>query len=158
MQEAEHRAAHAAAAQSEADVEERHRSWALQAERSHRDHTDVLKSELSAALSQPRALPGQPCQGCMLHASQIAQLQRRNAELTANLTGCAAERDMLESDYAQQTLQIANDLDSATQPTAMIHATKAAVDAEKATLTQPLTVTDDEQRLRRSPGCNMIFS
>ena len=61
--------------------------------------------------------------------------QRNVDEFTANWAGRAAERDKLESDYARQTSQLANDLDDA----------KAAADdncdlAEFTTLQQTLVV------------------
>ena len=77
MREAEHNAARAATARAEADAEGRHRDGMLEAERSHRDATDVLRSELGSALAQKRALPNEPCQGCHYRDTQITSLQQR---------------------------------------------------------------------------------
>ena len=63
MREAEQHSTRTAAAPAGADAEERHCRWVSEAECSRWDKTGVLKSELSMALSQTRALPGQPCQG-----------------------------------------------------------------------------------------------
>ena len=63
MREAEHHAARAATACAEADAEGRHRDWMLEAESSHRDATNVLRSELDSALAQKRAMPNEPCEG-----------------------------------------------------------------------------------------------
>ena len=63
----------------------------FQSERTLQDATCKLKQELDEALSRTRALPGQPCQGCLFRDSRIAARQHRNEELTANLADSTAE-------------------------------------------------------------------
>ena len=72
------------------------------------------------------------------------KLQTRSDKLAATLAESAAERHKLEAEYADQTSQLAHDLNRSKQTTAAMHTAKAAADAEKAAAGQIIIFLEDE--------------
>ena len=73
MHEAIDRATHAATPSTEAGVDGRHRvavqNFVIQADRRHQDSANRYRQELEATLAQTKAMPNQPCQGCLFRDS-----------------------------------------------------------------------------------------
>ena len=83
--------------------------------------------------------------GCMNRDALIMKLQARSDELAATLAESAAERHKFEAEYADQTSQLAHDLDRSRQTTAAMHTAKAAADAEKAAAAQRIIFLEEEK-------------
>ena len=125
-------AIHQAEESTEAQAEERHTLWRLNAERAHWEDMQKQRVSLEAALRTALEKPKRPCPGCISRDSIINKLEERIAGLEHKLREWNAEHHKLEADYAEQTSRLSYDLDQSRQATASMHAGKTAGDAENA--------------------------